>query len=140
MREDVYFLSTQRRCTSIKTVSKSTPIFMGPCETLELVLSAFGLGVSWSQESLSGHELHQLPCLKNTLQSSSVPIFFMSSVLLEVMNLLIGVILCKVIWGIGPQTSFFYVARLFTLLPIKGTCSVAQFNCVPHIPPWGLGY
>lgn len=46
------------------------------------VLSGSSLGVSWSLESLSGHESHGLPYLKYTLQSSPVPSSFRLTLLL----------------------------------------------------------
>lgn len=60
------------------------------------------------------------------------------------MDLYLGVILCKVIWEIGPQSTFLHVAHLFTLLPTMGTCCGAQLNYVFHIllcvaTVWGFG-
>jgi len=93
---------------------------------------------------VSGHEPHQLPCLKYTWQSFSGPTFFMPPLLSEVMDLCNGVILCRVIWEIGPQTTFLHVAHLFTLLSTMDTCCGAQLNCTLHVlfcvaTVWGLG-
>lgn len=141
---------TQRGRTSIKAVSKPTPIFMSPCETLEL--GSFFYAV----KTLCAVWLRSWGFLEpgESLKPWAAPValseiyftIFLSSHILYVTRALrrdefvIGVILCKMIWGIGPQTTFLCVAHLFTLLPIKYTSCGAQFNCVPHIPPWGVGY
>lgn len=106
------------------------------------MLSGSSFGVSSCR--VSGHEPHQLPCLKYTWQSFSGCTFFMPPLHSEVMDLCIGVILSKVIWEVGPQTTFLHVAHLFILLPTMGTCYGAQLNWTLHIlfcvaTVWGLG-
>ena len=112
---------------------------MSPCETLGLnsfcnqnyMCSLVPVSGLLGACGVSGHEPRQLPCLKYTLWSSSVPTSFMLS---EVMDVCTGVIFCKVIWEIGPQMTFLDIVHIFTLLPTTGTYSgdlVAQL-CSPH--------
>ena len=108
------------------------------------MLSGSSLGVSWTLQGLRPwatsvvlSEIYLTVFLRSH-------ILFLPPLFLEVMDLCIGVVLCKVIWEIGPQSTFLDVSHLFTLLPTMGTCYGAQLNCTLHIlfcvaTVWGLG-